>query len=382
MPRKHLLAVTGVAPWPRRGGFSLRAAHLLERLAPDWDLSVVVGCALDRNALPWKDSDRHEVVAVPLDTPWMPSPSTSAALALLGAAVGEVIRRRKPDAAILWPGAEPVAYGSAEFPPAVADRIDCDALERIRAVRYSAFLNPQLRALRQAVRSARYERRVVREFARTVVVGQDDKRALERIAGVGNIAVIANGVVAAPSPAFHAESDQPTVAFTGTLSYHANLDAIRFFTRRLWPGIRDRVPGARLLIAGRDAPAPVLALARSPGVELRVEVPDMTRVIQESWVAIAPMRTGTGVKNKVLEAWGAGRPAVMSRRAANGLELDESMQLLVAPDWQSFADLVVSLLGDRHRRQDLGAAAHGVATSRHSWERSAAAFGKLFHDIT
>ena len=93
------------------------------------------------------------------------------------------------------------------------------------------------------------------------------------------------------------------------------------------------------------------------------------------------MRTGTGVKNKVLEAWGAGRPAVMSRRAANGLELDESMQLLVAPDWQSFADLVVSLLGDRHRRQDLGAAAHGVATSRHSWERSAAAFGELLHGL-
>jgi glycosyltransferase involved in cell wall biosynthesis len=373
--------VTGVAPWPRRGGFSLRAAHLLERLAADWDLSVVAGCALDRGALPWKDSDRHEVVAAPIEAAWTPSPTTRTALAPLGAAVHEVIRRRKPTAAILWPGVEPVAYESAAFPPAVADRIDCDALERIRALRHSPFLNPQLRALRQAVRSARYERRMVRMFARTVVVGQDDRRALERIAGVGNIVAILNGVVAAPSPAFHAESDQPTVAFTGTLSYHANLDAVRFFTRRLWPGIRARVPGARLLIAGRDAPAPVLALARLPGVEVRVEVPDMTRVLQESWVAVAPMRTGTGVKNKVLEAWGAGRPAVMSRRAANGLELDASMQSLVAPDWRSFGDLVVSLLGDRRRRQALGAAAHAVATSRHSWERSAAAFSKLLLEL-
>jgi len=198
---------------------------------------------------------------------------------------------------------------------------------------------------------------------------------------VGNIAVIPNGVVAAPSPAFHAESDQPTVAFTGTLSYHANLDAVRFLARHLWPGIRARVPGARLVIAGRDAPAAVLALARLPGVAVRAEVPDMTRVIQESWVAVAPMRTGTGVKNKVLEAWGAGRPAVMSRRAANGLELDEAMQSLVAPDWKSFGDLVVSLLGDRRGRQALGAAAHAVATSRHSWERSAAAFSKLLLEL-
>ena len=382
MIRKRLLAVSGVAPWPPRGGFSLRAAHLLSQLASEWDLSVVVASEMDRDVVPWTDSDRHDVTAVRLRQAWTPSPGPHIDLTPVKQAVDEILQSRRPQVALLWPGTERLAFGHADFPPAVADRIDCDSLERVRAIRRLPFLNPQLRALRQAVRSARYERHVVRALARTVVVGRDDQKALERLAGSGKVTVIPNGVDAAPSPRFEAESDRPTVAFTGTLSYYANVDAVRFFARHLWPGIRAQVPRARLLVAGRDVPESIRALARLPGVELRIEVPDMTQVIQESWVAVAPMRTGTGVKNKVLEAWASGRPAVMSRLAANGLELDEQMQSLVATDWASFGSQVVALLRDRDRRQAYGAAAHALATRRHSWERSAEALSRLLHGVS
>ena len=82
------------------------------------------------------------------------------------------------------------------------------------------------------------------------------------------------------------------------------------------------MPDARFVIAGRNPTAEVQQLADRPGVEVLGEVPDMSAVLKQAWVAVAPMRTGAGIKNKVLEAWAVGTPVVMSAAAANGLSLD------------------------------------------------------------
>lgn len=375
MNRERLLAVTGVAPWPLRGGFSLRAAHLLEHLATEWDISLVAACELDRGAIPWTASDPHEIITVPLAQRWTPVPRRRADMRPLIQAVTTVLESRRPEAALLWNGAEFLAFDRDGFPPAVADRIDCGTLEWFRAVRHTPW------SIGRALRYARYERRVVRSLDATIVVGQDDARALETVSGTKHVVVIPNGVHTQPSPRFDAEHPRPTIAFTGTLSYYANIDAARYFVRRLWPAIHREVPDVRFLIAGRNPRRPILALRDMPDVEVRSDVADMAAVLQESWVAVAPMRRGTGVKNKVLEAWAAGRPAVMTPLAANGLRIDERMRDLVATNERGFCNQVVGLLCDDRRRHDYGTAAHELAVRQHSWRDSAEAVSGMLRKV-
>lgn len=381
MSRPGLLVVSGVAPWPVRGGFSLRAAHLLEELAADWDITLVVAAEMSADLVPWPKSERNDVIAVPLSTPWTPSPSARADFRPLRQAVESVIRTRRPDAALLFNGAEFLAFGREGFPSTVADRIDCGALERFRYIRRARFLRP-LKAVYETLAETRYERRLVREVAATTVVGEDDAGALRRISGRDTVHVVPNGVHAFDYPAFDSESETPTVVFTGTLSYYANADAVRFLVNKLWPSIRARVEDARLIVAGRAPGKGITALSTHPGVEVRPNVPDMVSVLRESWVTVAPMRCGAGVKNKVLEAWAVGRPAIMTPIGANGLRLDTTARELVTANPSKFGDLVVSLLRDQKLRHRYGTAAQDLARARHTWRESAQAISELLQAVT
>ncbi len=348
---------------------------MLDLLAAWWDISLVVGTQ-EPASVAGAMAPPHEVITVPISRPWTPVPALEAEYRPLRDAVSALLARRHFHAALLWPGMEFLAFASDGFPPAVADRIDCGTLERFRALRHSKA------TLGQVVRSARYERRLARELAATVVVGRDDARALRSISGSKKVAIVPNGVIPQDDPRFEAESWRPTVVFTGTLNYYVNDDAVTHFAREVWPDIRRSVADARLLIAGRTPSRRVLGLADSAGVEVRAEVADMARVLQEAWGAIAPIRLGTGVKTKVLEAWAAGRPVVMTPLATNGLELSMKMRAFAVRRPKAFGALVVQLLSDQRLRQSLGSAALEWVRARHSWRESAQALSRLLLTVS
>lgn len=379
--RPRLLAVTGIAPWPVRGGFSVRVAGLIERLADHWDVCLVVAEPMDATLAAWSRPERHEIVTVPVEGRWAPVPSRRSGVARLREVVDEAIGRWTPDAVLLFNGSEFLAFDREDFPPAVADRIDCGALERFRYIRKARYLR-SLKAIRETIVEARYERRVVRNLAQTIVVGEDDATALVRIAGRDTVRVVPNGVEVLDAPGFEEEGERPTVAFTGTLSYYANTDAVRHLVRDIWPRVLAEVEDARLIVAGRTPSRGILKLANQRGVEIRADVPDMRPVLSETWVAVAPMRCGAGVKNKVLEAWAGGRPVVLTPLAANGLILEERARELVTRSPAEFAGLVVRLLRDTPLRHEHGVAAQDQVRRRQTWAHSAEVLSQLLRSAS
>jgi glycosyltransferase involved in cell wall biosynthesis len=157
------------------------------------------------------------------------------------------------------------------------------------------------------------------------------------------------------------------VIFSGVLAYPPNIAAVTWFAGEVWPQIRAAEPRARFVVAGRTPVMEVRALDGRDGIEVRGDVPDMRAELEQAWVAVAPMRSGTGIKNKVLEAWAAAKPGVMTRVASNGLALDEDAASLITDGPAAFAACVVQLLRDSADRVRLGRAAHALARDRHGW---------------
>jgi len=374
MSRRRLLVTSGAAPWPPRGGFSLRTARLVEelaRLADPWEIVLVVGSPMDRNAFPMSEADGHRVVSAGLDVTWTSVPRRRFDYRVFRDAVRQTIQDSQPEVALLGNGTEFLALGAPSFPPAVADRVDCGALERWRYVRAGRWLR-RPKAMVEYRREVRYERRIVGNLGATIVAGEDDCRALEDMGGIASrVHVIPNGVDATAGIEFDRENRAPTVAFTGTLSYYANADAAIHFAHSIWPLIHRELAEARFVVAGRGPTRRVRALSRLPGVEVRPDVPDMTSILEDAWVAVAPMRCGAGVKNKVLEAWAVGRATVLTPMAANGLELDSEARELVMASPADFAQKVLILLRDPMTRHRYGASLHKLARTRHRWETSA-----------
>jgi len=371
---RTLVAVCPAPLWPQSNGNALRVGNLLSELTRTWRTVLVA-----QPSPPDQDRTAGLGLAefVPVDLgaqiatmPWQLDTAPLRRTAL------EVIARVRPDAVLLWSGAEFLAF-DADLPVTVADRIDCATLSNWRHAQARSGWIDRYRALRAATQAALYERRVVRSVAATIVVGDRDAAVLRRISGRRTVHVVPNGVTLPTLSSLHREGPLPTVIFTGVMSFEPNVAAVRFFADAIWPLVRKAVPNARFVIAGRQPADHVRGLAERPGIEVVPDVGAMEDVLQDAWVAVAPMRSGAGIKNKVLEAWSCERPVVMSAIATNGLSLDDACRSLVADDPAEFADHLVRLLGDAGERRRLGRAGYALAAANHTWAKSADAITQL-----
>lgn len=373
-----LLAASPVYPWPIRDGMTLRIGHLLEDLADRW--RVVLASPPPDGADPREARGDGESRL----EAWLPVPVSGLTRALpteeQSAAFGSTIRGwldgHDADAALLWPATEAGALSVEGLPPAACDRVDCLALTAWRSRSQASGLRDRLSRLRRAAEAAIYERRVVRSSAVTFAVGEDDARTLSWLGGPRRVHTVPNGVEPLSEPGPEDRADEPLVTFTGTLKYPPNVAAACYLAREVWPMVRDRIRRARLAIAGRSPVEEVRDLGSLPGVEVWPDVPDMTEVHRLSWVSVAPMQSGSGIKNKVLEAWAAETPVVMTSLATNGLHLPPSSRRLVADDPSLIARRVAELLRDEEAAARVGARCRRSALRHHTWRRAAGAMSR------
>lgn len=362
-----LLAVCTLPPWPVLNGYSLRVAHLLEHLAAQWSITLIappIEALLPAIA-------RHVPVALPTSGatyPWRFDQTS------LRAILDRTIAQTRFDRALIFPGAEALWFNRTDLPPAVVDIIDCNPLEFWRGFLSYRGLRQRYRAFREIAVATRYARSMVRSYTATTCVGEADARCLRLIGGRDTVHVIPNGVeiptrIADASP-------RPTLIFTGALDYQPNIEAVLFAAESIWPRIIAARPDARFVIAGRN---PVPAIRALTNVEIAANVPDMAQVLSESWVAIAPMRSGVGIKNKVLEAWACARPVVMSTLATNGLIVPPDHAPLVGTTADAMASAVLRLFDDADTRHRLGKSARENVRQHFTWASAAARLNQLLH---
>ena len=367
--RPSLLAVCTTPPWPiPDNGYTLRVGNILRGLAQHWAITLIAPVEVPGIAefVPLMLKGRG------LTYPWRFDRRP------LAEAVERAVRHSRPDRALVWPGAEPLWYGRPDLPPAVADVIDCNSLVFWRD--FLCFRDPRtrLRNLRELGVAINFCRRTVRSFAATICAGEGDATWLRRIGGRDSVHVVPNGV---DLPMLLTnEATAPTLGFTGTLDYGPNVDAVLYAADSIWPVVLAAVPTARFVIAGRNPVPEIRALGRQPGIEIQADVPDMAAVLGKCWVSIAPMRTGVGIKNKLLESWACARPAVMTTLATNGLVLPPGHAALVANSPAALARAVIRLLNDAVLRHELGQAAHLHVARHFTWAGVAKQFDRLLRD--
>ena len=111
------------------------------------------------------------------------------------------------------------------------------------------------------------------------------------------------------------------IVFTGAMNYPPNIVAADFLARLLLPRVRTVRPDTQLVIVGREPDPRVLGLAALDGVDVTGAVDDIRPWLQSAQVFVCPMLSGTGIKNKLLEAMASGLPCVATPLALQGLNV-------------------------------------------------------------
>lgn len=212
--------------------------------------------------------------------------------------------------------------------------------------------NPLLRALiRLEYRRVRaYEASILSRFDVVFAVSDADRRALIELgAEPERLRVLPNlpDPALLERPALSFSAAEPVILYFGTLSWPPNVEGLQHFLSSVFPPLRQRLPEARFIVAGKGAPAWLERLARrTGGVEFVGSVEDAEPVYRQARVFIEASRSGGGTRLKVLNALARGLPVVATPEGAEGLDAVEGQHLLVASDAESMAEAVGRLLSD------------------------------------
>jgi glycosyltransferase involved in cell wall biosynthesis len=208
----------------------------------------------------------------------------------------------------------------------------------------------------------RFEPRVLRRADRIVVFTERDGRTIAPLAPRVPVVCIPLGL-RLPEAALSPEGSEPMVLFVGSFRHPPNVEAAVRLARAIYPPLRARYPAARLTIVGEEAPAALFALA-GDGVDVTGRVPDVRPYLNRAAVVAVPLRTGGGMRVKVLEALGYGKAVVASRLAVEGLAVEDGREVALAEDDQQFTAAIGQLLADPEGRRRLAKNARSWA-SRH-----------------
>lgn len=159
------------------------------------------------------------------------------------------------------------------------------------------------------------------------------------------------------------------VVFCGNMHYEPNVRAARYLASVVMPLVWKQMPEARLLLAGADPKKQVRELAND-----RVVVSGFVDDIRQSYasakILAAPMLTGSGLQNKLLEAMSMRIPCVTTSIANDSLHAQAGKEVLIGDTAESFADHIVSLLKDDQLRSSLAQNGHDFVLQNFSWEKA------------
>jgi polysaccharide biosynthesis protein PslH len=368
------LMVTKFLPLPDNNGGRQRSLAIARRLV---DLGDLVLCGYDDGS-----ADRSGLRDLGIDVRAVPRQLTPAGV------VRGVAAARSVSAGRFWSAAMVKAVRTAadektidllqveyqQMVPCVLDLpakmsiLDLHNVESSLVDSYArARQGPSALAYRaEAAALRRMERRTIGKFDHVVVVSEQERARLP--AGARSVLVCPNG--REPTSVLPPAGD-PVVAFVATMGWAPNVDAAVWLGREIWPQVRARVPGARLLLVGRE-PAPAVRALADEHVEVTGTVADVTPYLARSRVVTAPLRAGGGTRLKIMEALDVGRPVVATSVGCEGLDDLVGRGVVLADTATALADAIVSLLVDPARAAALGRAGHDAVVEDHSWDAALA----------
>jgi glycosyltransferase involved in cell wall biosynthesis len=151
--------------------------------------------------------------------------------------------------------------------------------------------------------------------------------------------------------------DGDGVLFIGGMDWFPNRDAVEFFARAVLPALSARVPAARFVVVGRPPPDALRGRLEAAGVRFVGRVDDIRPFVGAAAVSVIPLRIGSGVRWKILEAAALGKAMVSTRLGAEGLHFTDGTEITLADEPAAIAAAVADLLERPGARRAMGAAA-------------------------
>lgn len=257
--------------------------------------------------------------------------------------------------------------------PSTVDYQDVMSVNMLRRKKASSLLMKPVMAMEYR-RLLKYEQKVFDQFDNHTIISIPDKNLMP-CRNKEKIHVVPNGV----DYKYYFPVNEPhdiDIVFTGNMGYPPNIDASEFLALNILPKVRKKIPNVKLMLAGANPHARVQSLA-SKEVQVTGWVDDIRDCYSRSRVFVAPMRIGTGLQNKLLEAMAMRNPCVTTDLANSALGAKNGEEILIGNTAQQIADHLITLLSDEAKANQIAENGNQFVHKHFSWEESAVQLSEI-----
>ncbi len=219
----------------------------------------------------------------------------------------------------------------------------------------------------EAKRLVAYENLIFDYFEKHTIISEQDKNLIYHEKR-DDIQIVPNGVdYSYFSPSNENREKTTDLLFTGNMGYLPNEDAALFLIKTVMPKIWENDDSITLSIAGANPSQELLGLGEKR-IRITGWVDDIRNEFNSAKVFIAPMRQGTGLQNKLLEAMSMELPSLTTTLANNALRAIPNKHLYVYENTEHLVSLVMHLLTDDKQRSEMGKTARQFILEKYSWD--------------
>jgi len=220
-----------------------------------------------------------------------------------------------------------------------------------------------------------------RKVDRVICVTTDDRDYLAGYLPEEKLAVVNTGV---DTRYFHFEPDAGeahSLVFVGAFRHAPNIDAMHYFSEQIFPRVLDEFPDVHLYVVGSSPTPEIRRLASHPNISVTGYVEDIREYYRRAQVVVVPLRTGVGIRGKILEAWSAGRAVVATPLACQGLKAIHGHNIVIAETPEEFAMWTAALLRNPDHCARLGRRGRKLVEEAYGWDILGEQMAELYREV-
>lgn len=224
----------------------------------------------------------------------------------------------------------------------------------------------------EARRMIKYEADIANKFDHLTIISEQDK-AQFTFPKASEIHILNNGI----DPSFfefETHKKEIDIVFVGNMGYLPNIEAAEFLVHKILPLCESNVT---LLLAGTSPDARIKKL-QSTRVNVSGWMDDIRYAYGKAHVFVAPLWSGTGQQNKILEAMAMGVPCITTTVVNNAIGAKVNEEILIADDETQFAKMINSLLKDDILRSNISRNAKIFVKQKFDWKQNGLNLSSIF----
>jgi glycosyltransferase involved in cell wall biosynthesis len=238
---------------------------------------------------------------------------------------------------------------------------------------------------REARALARYEAELCARYDQVTFVTDEDRKLIEQQIARWKVRVADRRFTTIPI-CIDPSDKQPIkpvaqpqrITALGVMFWPPNAEGVLWFAQEIWPRIHAQRPQLTFTVVGKNPPEYLMQLHGTNGIEVLGFVPEVESILAETAVFVVPLRAGGGMRVKILDTWSWALPIVSTSIGAEGIDIRDGENILIADTPDAFGSAVLRVASDTDLNQQLRDNGRRWVEEKYDWKTIYQAWDEVY----